>query len=55
MKKMILVLCVVVIFLVLIGVEYVMEGFWQVKKEENKMIDMIDVVVINRLLDVYMR
>lgn len=55
MKKTILALCVAAIPLVSTGAEYVTEGSWQVKKEENKMTDMTDVVAINRSPDVYMR
>ncbi|HIB5077041.1 TPA: hypothetical protein ACWW7I_005039 [Klebsiella pneumoniae] len=39
MKKTILALCVAAIPLVSTGAEYVTEGSWQVKKEENKMTD----------------
>lgn len=52
MKKTILALCVAAIPLVSTGAEYVTEGSWQVKKEENKMTDMTDVVAINRSPDV---
>lgn len=55
MKKTILALCVAAIPLVSTGAEYVTEGSWQVKKEENKMTDMTDVVAINRSPDVYTR
>lgn len=55
MKKTILALCVAAIPLVSTGAEYVTEGSWQVKKEENKMTDMTDVVAINRSPDIYMR
>ncbi|CAH5983391.1 TPA: type VI secretion system-associated protein TagO [Klebsiella pneumoniae] len=55
MKKTILALFIVSMPLVSIAAEYVTEGAWQVKKEQNKMTDNTDVVAINRSPDVYTR
>lgn len=55
MKKLMLALFAVLMPLVSNGAEYVAEGAWQVKKEENKMTDKTDVVAINRSPDVYTR
>ncbi|EOT7463035.1 type VI secretion system-associated protein TagO [Klebsiella pneumoniae] len=55
MKKILLALLAASIPLASHGADYVTEGAWQVKKEENKMTDNTDVVAINRSSDVYMR
>lgn len=55
MKNTILAFFILAAPLASYGAEFVTEGAWQVKKEENKMTDNTDVVAINRSSDVYMR
>ncbi|MGR7479745.1 type VI secretion system-associated protein TagO [Klebsiella aerogenes] len=55
MKKMTLALFIAAMPLVSFGADFVGEGAWLVKKEENKMTDQADVVAINRSPDVYTR
>ncbi|EIY2678705.1 hypothetical protein MMK78_005601 [Raoultella planticola] len=55
MKKTILAFFIAAMPLLSNGADFVAEGTWQVKKEENKMTDKTDVVAINRSPDVYTR